>query len=101
MVRHPPRLTRVPSTSPFRRGARHEVDGVLEAARLEVGRAGAELRLEVVGRLARLLGRLLRLGQKPLPVGPALHARVDRKSTRLNSSHANISYAVFCLQKKA
>src|SRR3712207_8483870 len=31
-------------------------------------------------------------------VGPADHA--DRKSTRLNSSHANISYAVFCLKKK-
>src|SRR5258707_9791850 len=31
--------------------------------------------------------------------GPA-HAGIDRKSTRLNSSHANISYAVFCLKKK-
>src|SRR3712207_597940 len=30
---------------------------------------------------------------------PAVHAQEDRKSTRLNSSHANISYAVFCLQK--
>src|SRR3712207_7313025 len=29
-----------------------------------------------------------------------LHSRRDRKSTRLNSSHANISYAVFCLKKK-
>src|SRR3712207_7062327 len=29
-----------------------------------------------------------------------LESRVDRKSTRLNSSHANISYAVFCLKKK-
>src|SRR3712207_8542095 len=34
------------------------------------------------------------------PVGPdAAYARLDRKSTRLNSSHANISYAVFCLKK--
>src|SRR3712207_7330274 len=33
-----------------------------------------------------------------LPVGVGLH--LDRKSTRLNSSHANISYAVFCLKKK-
>src|SRR3712207_9179344 len=32
--------------------------------------------------------------------GRACAARVDRKSTRLNSSHANISYAVFCLKKK-
>src|SRR3712207_9178988 len=30
----------------------------------------------------------------------AAHPRLDRKSTRLNSSHANISYAVFCLKKK-
>src|SRR5258707_11262003 len=30
----------------------------------------------------------------------SFHAAIDRKSTRLNSSHANISYAVFCLQKK-
>src|SRR3712207_8963079 len=29
-----------------------------------------------------------------------VHRRIDRKSTRLNSSHANISYAVFCLKKK-
>src|SRR3712207_8787096 len=37
-----------------------------------------------------------------LPVHPAAHRpnRRDRKSTRLNSSHANISYAVFCLKKK-
>src|SRR3712207_6853564 len=33
-------------------------------------------------------------------IGIALSDRADRKSTRLNSSHANISYAVFCLQKK-
>src|SRR5215203_6254160 len=35
--------------------------------------------------------------QPPTPTGPSI---VDRKSTRLNSSHANISYAVFCLKKK-
>src|SRR3712207_7478738 len=34
----------------------------------------------------------------PSPVGSQM--RLDRKSTRLNSSHANISYAVFCLKKK-
>src|SRR3712207_8043287 len=33
-------------------------------------------------------------------VGGDVHQREDRKSTRLNSSHANISYAVFCLKKK-
>src|SRR5690554_7112245 len=35
-----------------------------------------------------------------LEVGPVHHGRVDRKSTRLNSSHVRISYAVFCLKKK-
>src|SRR5438445_7101744 len=39
----------------------------------------------------RTAGRLLTL---------RLHGKADRKSTRLNSSHANISYAVFCLKKK-
>src|SRR3712207_7441932 len=34
------------------------------------------------------------------PEGLELEEKVDRKSTRLNSSHANISYAVFCLKKK-
>src|SRR5258707_9305997 len=42
------------------------------------------------------------VSRQPAPVGPDDCRRtvVDRKSTRLNSSHANISYAVFCLKKK-
>src|SRR5256885_11154492 len=36
----------------------------------------------------------------PENVGPALVSRTDRKSTRLNSSHLVISYALFCLEKK-
>src|SRR3712207_6982968 len=51
----------------------------------------------VVGRVAALGGaRRVRVH----PSGDAVHADADRKSTRLNSSHANISYAVFCLKKK-
>src|SRR3712207_9534396 len=38
--------------------------------------------------------------QHRVHVDPLEHVREDRKSTRLNSSHANISYAVFCLKKK-
>src|SRR3712207_8539769 len=53
------------------------------------------------GVLGRLAGLDVALGQRPqqaaAPVGAADE---DRKSTRLNSSHANISYAVFCLKKK-
>src|SRR3712207_8592059 len=68
------------------------------------GRLLVELRAGLLGRLGQLLVR----GPDLLDVGPAegaaqLAERVvdlDRKSTRLNSSHANISYAVFCLKKK-
>src|SRR3712207_7108329 len=45
-------------------------------------------------RTPRNCGRAGRQHREPSPM------RVDRKSTRLNSSHANISYAVFCLKKK-
>src|SRR2546430_4975718 len=40
------------------------------------------------------------LGRVEHPVGEQLHPQQDRKSTRLNSSHSQISYAVFCLKKK-
>src|SRR3712207_9412731 len=63
------------------------VDGAREAAR--VRRLVAARRLEA--------GLDARREQMRLMVGAA---RQDRKSTRLNSSHANISYAVFCLKKK-
>src|SRR3712207_7329315 len=43
---------------------------------------------------------LLRGGAVALLRGTRRHPTLDRKSTRLNSSHANISYAVFCLKKK-
>src|SRR3712207_7485627 len=42
----------------------------------------------------------LQYGVRPGGAAGVLRGRVDRKSTRLNSSHANISYAVFCLKKK-
>src|SRR3712207_7339930 len=63
--------------------------------------------LQAAGRLAHVEHRLRRgrgpaedapvVEREPAAVAPALQ---DRKSTRLNSSHANISYAVFCLKKK-
>src|SRR3712207_7612542 len=49
----------------------------------------AHLQLQLIPRLAQ-----------PLALCQVFGAQVDRKSTRLNSSHANISYAVFCLKKK-
>src|SRR3712207_8281694 len=76
MIRRPPRSTLFPYTTLFR------------SRRLEL----------LVGRLELLVRRLELLDRRlQLLVG---RAELDRKSTRLNSSHANISYAVFCLKKK-
>src|SRR3712207_7542748 len=81
MIRRPPRSTLFPYTTLFRSE--------------DVGEAVVRVDGVGIGR-QRLPERLFRLH-------PVLLARVDgpdRKSTRLNSSHANISYAVFCLKKK-
>src|SRR3712207_7411040 len=88
MIRRPPRSTLFPYTTLFRSGQgarrlvaerRRQDDG----ERLLVAREGPADGVD-----AGDLGR-----------GPRV-PRGDRKSTRLNSSHANISYAVFCLKKK-
>src|SRR3712207_6949257 len=88
MIRRPPRSTLFPYTTLFRSGG------------------GLLLRLDVLGaqvhqdrgdvdrdRAGVVAGAAQRRGVRQRGV-------VDRKSTRLNSSHANISYAVFCLKKK-
>src|SRR3712207_7619604 len=84
MIRRPPRSTLFPYTTLFRSDRLHP-------------RRPRDHRLGRVQRAVR--------GQLPgdHPDGGALPCRAwqaDRKSTRLNSSHANISYAVFCLKKK-
>src|SRR3712207_7814781 len=87
MIRRPPRSTLFPYTTLFRSKTRH---GVENSPRQRRGKAGEHVqRLVGVGR-----DTLLQRGARHSP-GPQ-----DRKSTRLNSSHANISYAVFCLKKK-
>src|SRR3712207_9014137 len=97
MIRRPPRSTLFPYTTLFRsgRGGAGDpgVDGRGGGGRLR-RRAGRDRRRRAVGGDRRGDGRLV-----PLP-HPGPHRRPDRKSTRLNSSHANISYAVFCLKKK-
>src|SRR5947209_10521064 len=60
---------------------------------------GVEVGL-VLGVLGSLAGALRRFVPEEIIVGLSRPGGVDRKSTRLNSSHANISYAVFCLKKK-
>src|SRR3712207_7806641 len=87
MIRRPPRSTLFPYTTLFRSDAGdhrrvrrvhvHDVDGVIAKAAVQP--------------------------RRPTKVLLAMHVETDardRKSTRLNSSHANISYAVFCLKKK-
>src|SRR3712207_9021540 len=81
MIRRPPRSTLFPYTTLFRsqQGEQQRADVLA----VDVG----------VGHQHDLV--VAQLAQVELVVDPG-----DRKSTRLNSSHANISYAVFCLKKK-
>src|SRR3712207_7961097 len=96
MIRRPPRATLFPYTTLFRSLYDVEGDGwaydVVESLGLR-----AELLAPLTGP-AQVAGRLDREAADYLsmPVGTPV---ADRKSTRLNSSHANISYAVFCLKK--
>src|SRR3712207_6962839 len=86
MIRRPPRSTLFPYTTLFRSLLLVEHDLVLLLGD----------RRAVEGLVGVRLGDGLPLDADLL----ALHRDGDRKSTRLNSSHANISYAVFCLKKK-
>src|SRR3712207_7725701 len=94
MIRRPPRSTLFPYTTLFRSpGDRHvlpgDVDGSFREQEADQRRHLPRLRVAAQGDAREGLRR------------EALAAdRLDRKSTRLNSSHANISYAVFCLKKK-
>src|SRR3712207_7625934 len=95
MIRRPPRSTLFPYTTLFRSfrraGGRRYGARILREEEGESGDRQVERPL-----------RLVRLRTRRPPGSPRVHLRrrEDRKSTRLNSSHANISYAVFCLKKK-
>src|SRR3712207_7034449 len=82
MIRRPPRSTLFPYTTLFRSTA------VRDVGRWEVREASARCSTSTVPSAVPSLFH-----------SPSLSVP-DRKSTRLNSSHANISYAVFCLKKK-
>src|SRR3712207_8774895 len=93
MIRRPPRSTLFPYTTLFRS--------------IFLRSLGSSLGVAVFGAIAN--AELGSRGADPVRLTTAVHhiviglvlvAAVDRKSTRLNSSHANISYAVFCLKKK-
>src|SRR2546427_3970284 len=76
MIRRPPRSTLFPYTTLFRSLEVLSPDSTLLALPLDVNEHGVVLRVTYGA------------------------VRLDRKSTRLNSSHSQISYAVFCLKKK-
>src|SRR3712207_8063808 len=80
MIRRPPRSTLFPYTTLFRSLG----DAAAESGRREVHHAPPAQRLRQPADL----------------LDERAPDEVDRKSTRLNSSHANISYAVFCLKKR-
>src|SRR3712207_7112053 len=87
MIRRPPRSTLFPYTTLFRSG---------EATVKELAEPYA-MTLQAVSQHIRVLERSGLISQgRDRQTRPCR----DRKSTRLNSSHANISYAVFCLKKK-
>src|SRR3712207_6922035 len=93
MIRRPPRSTLFPYTTLFR----SELGFVMPAVRIldnmQLDANGYAVKIKEVeaGRGTVFAGQFMVMN----PSGAG-----DRKSTRLNSSHANISYAVFCLKKK-
>src|SRR2546422_1848516 len=99
MIRRPPRSTLFPYTTLFRSLGQDREDEVAAGDPL-AGRLpeGGGLGGPVVDPPARCRGGLVEGCRHRCP--PEGGRRVDRKSTRLNSSHGYISYAVFCLKKK-
>src|SRR3712207_6989011 len=90
MIRRPPRSTLFPYTTLFRSTLLARAAGVAYEGALAPQAPEHEVLAVPVGRSVESL----------LRSGTTVVLGLDRKSTRLNSSHANISYAVFCLKKK-
>src|SRR5690349_23160702 len=87
MIRRPPRSTLFPYTTLFRSRQVADVDQVGDQHPVELP-------------LAEELSEAIAAAPHPPAETPSSSAMADRKSTRLNSSHVEISYAVFCLKKK-
>src|SRR3712207_7824493 len=96
MIRRPPRSTLFPYTTLFRSRLAAAFDLAAEAALIAAFPFPHTLVVEATLTLhaLRVATTVRATGTVPVPIA------LDRKSTRLNSSHANISYAVFCLKKK-
>src|SRR3712207_8294581 len=100
MIRRPPRSTPFPYTTLFRSRAVGRLEqGVPGAGERAVG--GRPDRGVVLDEQHRTRARHRRPARgRRFALVERVVVHTDRKSTRLNSSHANISYAVFCLKKK-
>src|SRR3712207_8447153 len=98
MIRRPPRSTLFPYTTLFRSTSPEQR---LERGRYALGVATARPAVRDLSAVP-CCGADLQERGRPAAIGEASTSgfELDRKSTRLNSSHANISYAVFCLKKK-
>src|SRR3712207_8057796 len=94
MIRRPPRSTLFPYTTLFRSDLHEGAPGPVH----RLGVAPVDVLAAVGGPPTREAARDELVVHQAGRVGQLGHP--DRKSTRLNSSHANISYAVFCLKKK-
>src|SRR2546427_5599141 len=94
MIRRPPRSTLFPYTTLFRSAGRSGPLRLLVVG----GSLGAKALNEIVPQALALIPADVR--PVVLHIGRKQGQRLDRKSTRLNSSHSQISYAVFCLKKK-
>src|SRR5258708_18170529 len=93
MIRRPPRSTLFPYTTLFRSEVLPQHQG---HGRAHAYRAGIAVALEHAVQVDHVVQRNTQApGQRA-----AVMVQADRKSTRLNSSHQIISYAVFCLKKK-
>src|SRR3712207_8203076 len=95
MIRRPPRSTLFPYTTLFRSLAHTQVPVNLVTLFLNAAQGGPSGILAPVLRMLSIFTHVSTQFRRQLN-----KLDVDRKSTRLNSSHANISYAVFCLKKK-
>src|SRR2546422_4151748 len=98
MIRRPPRSTLFPYTTLFRSKKAHDTDGLCPASHLAPS-GGGKFAVESVASLP-WNARQLCYGISGKFCVESVATFVDRKSTRLNSSHGYISYAVFCLKKK-
>src|SRR3712207_7417227 len=95
MIRRPPRSTLFPYTTLFRSPEGRDLVGDRASGRWLAAPGQSTLLFRLDDECQTVVG-----DGRPIECHPRNGFPVDRKSTRLNSSHANISYAVFCLKKK-